>query len=258
MGDIMQKDFFEATRDSLHLLNQTERKLFHHIVKNMGEVKSMSIQKLAADRFLSTTTIFRFAKKLGFSGYSELINSLLITEHRAQTSEIPSVVQKNSYSEEYLKNVMEAIRVMPDSKVNQVLEVMERKPNVYIITDAGCHDIGRYCEKLFLGLGMYTYFPEVDYQVAAMLGLIKDDDLLIVLSYSGEDHSLINLVERILFEKRPFLLSLTRADNNTVQNMSDVNFYIFADEISFNGIDLTSRISMLMVLELLAYRKLWS
>jgi RpiR family glv operon transcriptional regulator len=250
----MAKDFFEATKTTLPRLNATERALFNFVVKNMDKVKDMSIQRFAAERYLSTTTIFRFAQKLGFAGYSEFINSLLITEHNNHVASVPNVLLGKAYADNYLKNIMEAVRVMPDEKIEQVLKVLERKPNVYILADENAFDVGRYCERLFLGIGRRTYFPEASYQVTAMLDLIKDDDLLVLLSYSGEDPILINTLEHLLQGVQPFLLSLTRADNNTVQNMSDVNFYVFADEIQLNGINLTSHVSMLMILELLVYQ----
>jgi RpiR family glv operon transcriptional regulator len=252
----MARDFFEATQDALPRLNHTERALFDYVIKNMDKVKDMSIQRFAEERYLSTTTIFRFAQKLGFAGYSDFTNSLLVTEHRSRSVEVPSVLHNKKYSDEYLKNIMEAVRVMPTEKIRQVLDVLSRKPKVYIITDTNANELGRYCEKLFLAIGRRTYFPEAAYQVSAMMDLVCDDDLLIVLSYSGEERTLIETVERVFHERRPFLLSITRADNNTIQNMSDVNFYIFADEIHMNDIDLTSQIAMLMILELLVYESL--
>jgi RpiR family glv operon transcriptional regulator len=252
----MARDFFEATQGALERLNQTERKLFDYVVKNMDEVKDFSIQRFAAERYLSTTTIFRFAQKLGFSGYSDFINSLLVTEHRSRAASVPSVLHNKAYADEYLKNVMEAVRVMPAEKVARVLEVLARKPNVYILCDSHASELGRYCEKLFLAIGRRTYFPEVEYHTVAVMDLLENDDLLIVLSYSGEEMALIKTVERLFLDKRPFLLSITRADNNTIQNMSDVNFYVFADEIELNGISLTSQVAMLMILELLVYETL--
>lgn len=252
----MARDFFEVTQGGLERLNLTERKLFDYVVKNMDQVKDFSIQRFASERYLSTTTIFRFAKKLGFSGYSDFINSLLITEHRSHSAKVPSVLHNKVYSDEYLKNIMETIRVMPDSKVAQVLHVLSRKPNVYILCDTNAGELGRYCEKLFLSIGRHTYFPEADYQLTAMSHLMEGDDLLLVLSYSGDETKLIKNVEQILHDKRPFLLSITRADNNAIQNMSDVNFYIFADEIQIDGVNLTSQVAMLMILELLVYKTL--
>jgi len=48
-------------------------------------------------------------------------------------------------------------------------------------------------------------------------------------------------------------MSITRADNNILESLSDANFYVFAEEIRLHGMDLTSSVPMLMILELLAY-----
>jgi RpiR family glv operon transcriptional regulator len=104
-----------------------------------------------------------------------------------------------------------------------------------------------------MGLGLRAYFVEADYQITAIQDTLLSDDLLIALSYSGQDTKLINTLERLFLVKKPFLLSITRADNNALQYMSDVNFYIFAEEITRHGINLTSRVSMLVILELLVY-----
>ena len=249
----MSKDFFKTTSKNIPLLNKTERQLFEYTLKNMDKVKDFSIQKFAEEQFLSTTTIFRFALKLGFSGYSDFIDSLLFTTYKKYHMEIPDVIQETIYSEEYIKNIVEAVRVMPKTKIEQVHQILEKKPHVYIITDENAYDIGRYCEKLFIGIGLYTYFPEAGYQTEAMLEHIEDKDLLIVLSYSAREPSLLETIKRIYVEKKPFLLSITRADNNIVQNLSDVNFFFFVDEIILNNINLTSHVPILMLLELIIY-----
>lgn len=252
----MADNFFQTTNKVLSHLNTTERTLFDYVVKNMDEVKSMSIQKFAKTNYLSTTTIFRFTQKLGFKGYSDFQKSLIITSYDNEKSQIPNVVNRKSYSEEYLKNVMETIRVMPEKKVIMLKEYINRKPNVYIICDEDTNDIGRYCEKLFMGAGLRTFFPEVSYQLNSVYDHVTDDDLIIALSYTGNESPHIRVIENIFRKNKPFLVSITRADNNILQNMSNINFYIFADEIEINGLDLTSKVSMIMILELIIYDKM--
>ena len=249
----MIKDFFEATQDTIRALNETERQLFDYVVKNMDAVKNISIQKFAADWLVSTATIFRFTQKLGFSGYSDFINSLLVTSHNRQNAVLPDVVVGRGYSEEYLKNAMEAVRVMSPQHVEGVMATLARQPDIYILTDANTHTIGQYCEKLFIGLGFHAYFPEAAYQMQNLANHISSQDMIIALSYSGKDAVLIDVIERVFLRGRPYLLSITRADNNPLESLSDANFYMFAEEIRLNGMDLTSSVSMLMILELLIY-----
>jgi len=249
----LAKDFFEVTGETFRNLNQTERQLFDFVVKNMDEVKKMSIQKFAAEWLVSTTTIFRFTQKLGFSGYSDFINSLLVTSHNPQNASLPDVVVGRAYSEVYLKNAMEAVRVMSPQHMESVMATLSRRPDIYILTDDNTHSIGQYCERLFIGLGFHAYFPEAAYQMQNLANHISDQDMIIALSYSGQNAVLIDVVERVFLRGRPYLLSITRADNNPLESMSDANFYVFAENIRLHGMDLTSSVPMLMILELLVY-----
>ena len=249
----MVMDFFEATGETIRDLNQTERKLFDYVVKNMHEVKEMSIQKFASEQFLSTTTIFRFTQKLGFSGYSDFINSLLVTAHNQQRENLPEMARERDYRENYLKNAMEAIRVMSSKQVKEVVDLLNQKPRIYILTDDNTHTIGQYCERLFIGLGFHAYFPETAYQRQNLVNRIRSQDMIIALSYSGQDEVLIDFIRRVLLTEQPHLLSITRADNNPLENLSDSNFYVFADEINVPSMSLTSSVPMLMIVELLVY-----
>jgi len=249
----LAKDFFVATQETIRNLNKTERRLFDYVVKNMDTVKLMSIRELAEKQFLSTATIFRFAQRLGFSGYSDLTNSLLITTHSKQDTVIPNIVMGHGYSEEYLKNAMEAVRVMSPKQVEDVIKLLTNKPHIYILTDDNTHAIGQYCERLFIGLNFHAYFPETAYQKWNLVNRIGSQDMIIALSYSGQDEMMINFIQKVFLTEHPHLLSITRSDNNTLESLSDTNFYIFANEILISGMDLTSSVTMLMILELLIY-----
>ena len=249
----MTMDFFELTQETIRNLNKTERQLFDYVVKNMAEVRYMSIRQFARAQFLSASTIFRFIKKLGFSGYTDFINSLLVTSHVQQNLTIPSVLANKNYSEEYLKNAMETVRVISPNRINEVMTKLAGKPNIYILTDDNARVIGQYCEKLFIGLDFYAYFPETSYQMQNLVNRINSKDMILALSYSGQDVVLIDFIERVFITEHPYLLSITRADNNPLENLSDTNFYVFADEIRASNMDLTSSVTMMMVMELLVY-----
>lgn len=249
----MAVDFFEATQETIRNLNQTERKLFDYVVKNMHEVKEMSIQKFAIEQFLSPTTIFRFTQKLGFSGYSDFINSLLVTTYNQEREALPEMARKRDYSKNYLENAMESVRVVSPKRIKEVVGLLSQKPRIYILTDDNTHTVGQYCERLFISLGFHAYFPETAYQRQNLINRIRSQDMIIALSYSGQDEVLVDFIQRVFLTEQPYLLSITRADNNPLESLSDSNFYVFADEIHVRGMSLTSSVTMLMIVELLVY-----
>lgn len=248
-------DFFQATQKKISNLNQGERRLYEYVIKNMNDVKNMSIQKFAEEMYLSTTTIFRFTQKLGFTGYTEFTNSLLVTSHQNKDLDVPEVVYSKEYNQEYLKNIIETARVLPNHDVARVIDMINKMDNMFILADENSAAAGLYAERLFVGLGSAAYYLTAPYDLQTFPDRVGDNDIIIALSYSGEDITLLDAVKRAIMKKKPFLLSITRAENNPLESISDVNFYIFADEINLNGIDLTTSVPAIMLLELLAYEK---
>lgn len=64
-------NFYEQTSSCVSRLSPTEQNLFNYIIKNLHIVKDMSIRDLSEKCFVSTTSIFRLVKKLGYQGYAE-------------------------------------------------------------------------------------------------------------------------------------------------------------------------------------------
>lgn len=79
------------------------------------------------------------------------------------------------------------------------------------------------------------------------------EDIVIVLSYSGENDETVKKLENIRL-KNNNIISITSADNNIIQSLSDINFYIFSDNIAGIENDIRSRISMIAIIEVLLYK----
>ncbi|WP_235019092.1 hypothetical protein [Pediococcus acidilactici] len=49
-------------------------------------------------------------------------------------------------------------------------------------------------------------------------------------------------------------IKITEPDNNTIQNLSNINLYIFADVIEVNDVEISSRVSTIALMELILYQ----
>lgn len=246
-------DFFEVTNVHLPELNENERKIFDYIVHNMGSVSGMNIRELAQNCYVSTTTIVRFSKKLGFQGYREFTDSIRFTLHNMDKTELPDVLWKREYSEEYIKNIIESIRVISQEKIDRFRAALKSGTSIYFYGSGLNREAAHYAYRVFTAIGYCTYFPEEEYEIKSMLTHMKNEDILFLFSITGEDTDVINIVESANIKCKPFVTSITWSGNNVLQNISDLDFYIFADQLQFNGINLTSRISMIAIVEMLAY-----
>jgi len=249
-------DFYSQTSGNAARLSPTERNILNYVVKNMHKVKDMSIRELAKETYVSTTTLFRFVKKLGYEGFGEFTEAVRETEKESRKIHIPNIVHDDNYRDSYLKNVVEAVKVITDEKIEAFHKIMGRYPHIYILAEGLSSEVARYFSHLLIIMGYNVEIPTEEYEFASLLRRVKRDDVLLILSYTGNNKSIVNHVERIFAIATPAIISFTRADNNIIQNMSDLNFYVFADEIDYEGIDVTSRCGMIAIMETLMYKRI--
>jgi len=247
-------DFFEISSKHIKTLNEAEKEIYNFIVHNMEEIKKMTIRELASKTFTSPATIIRFLRKIGFSGYSEFISILKYTDKDFLEIYNPFVISQEKYRIEYLKNIYESVRVLDWVKGDEIVKRLIENPRLIVMARGFNKSVGHYFEYIFSGLGFEVVFPEDHYYRKMLLNRIRDEDLVFIFSYSGEDKELIENIERIKAKSKATIISITSANNNSVQNLSHINLYVFADYILYNGVEFTSRVSMICIIELLAYR----
>lgn len=246
-------DFFEQVNEHVRELNASERKIFEYVVRNMDEVKDMQIRALAAACFVSTTTIMRFARKLGFSGYREFSESLRFASRTAERSELPSVLWKQTYSEEYLKNIIESVRVLTADKIERFTRALASDPHVYCYGAGMDQEVARFAYRLLASLGYRASCPTDRFEVKAALDRLRDGDVALLVSMTGEDREVIEFAERAQAAHRPVVATITHSANNTLQSLSSIDFYVFVERVVFKGQELSSRASMMAIVELLSY-----
>ena len=195
----------------------------------------------------------RFAKKLGFAGYREFVQALKVSCHTMDSTEVPEVLWKKEYSEEYLKNIIESVRVISGKTINRFRQSAELGGTIYFYGNGMDREVAQYAYHMFTAMGYHALCLRESYEISAALQQLKDEDILFVFSLSGKDVDCIRLIEKARLKCNPVVASLTQSANNPIQSISDLDFYVFVDQIKYKNEDLTSRISMIATIELLAY-----
>lgn len=153
-----------------------------------------------------------------------------------------------------MNNVVEAVKVVTDDKMYRFNRIMSRRPKIYMVSEGLTREAAHYIYHILTVLEFEVYFLQEDYEIQNMLQRITSEDVLFVLSYTGNNMRLVHIIEKVLMSATPTVMSITRSDNNSIQNMSNLNFYVFADEVQYKGFDLTSRCGMIAIFETLIYR----
>lgn len=246
-------EFFEQANQHVTELNENEKKLFEYVVRNIREVQDMQVRLLAEKCFVSTTTVVRFTKKLGFAGYREFTEALKVTCHMMDSTEVPEVLWKKEYSKEYLQNIVESVRVISGRTIESFRKAVEKSQTICFYGVDMDHEVAHYAYRMFSALGYHVVCPREEYEITASLRQMKDDDVLFIFSLNGKDRKCVDFIEKARLQCKPVVTTLTQSANNVIQSLSDIDFYVFVDHIKYKNADLTARISMFATTELLAY-----
>lgn len=249
-------NFFERKRDDLSHLSKIEGELYNYTLRNMHLVKNMTIRNFAQANFVSTSTVLRYVRKIGYNGWTDFQESVRESDESIRTPLIPDIVHENEYYRNYLSNIVEAIKVLTinSHKLELFEQILSRYPRIFILGRGLSREVASYVCYLLKAIGYDAELFQHEYELYSVLRRIKRDDMLLVFSYSGSNKTVVTYLEKILSVAKPTIISVTRSDNNIIQNLSDLNFYIFADEVSFHENDVTSRCAMIAIIEILLYK----
>ena len=109
----------------------SELYVFTYLDKNKEEVIDLSVKELSDKTFVSTATVMRVAKKLGYSGFTELKYAIKQElDHRieqTQTTKSLEVVKQN-----LLNEVSITKDNLPDDEVKKVAEILKSKKRIHM------------------------------------------------------------------------------------------------------------------------------
>lgn len=199
-------------------LNQNDMYIWKYIYSNKKECCNLTIDDLAAKCNVSRTTILRFAQKLSLKGYSELKVYLKweMTEEHVDENFVETVCNefKSSIDEMRERDYSKACRMIYES----------RRVFVYG-TGAVQKSVAQEAKRIFLSgkecFAVVDGIAEIDLTLDTM----TPDDLMIVISLSGESSHIKDFAKQLLMRNIPFI-SITKLKNNELAKLSEDSLYI--------------------------------
>lgn len=230
-------------------LNDTDDIIADYVKKNRNLIHSISIQKISADLFIAPNAIMRFAKKLEYNGFSDMKFSIL-----RENENLINI--KNVDTENLSKTILKTNQLFDQPILDDLSTKIINSKNCIIL---GLGDNLYFCEMMSKYLRSVKIRSDFFPHLHEMLFAIKnccEDDLIIIISVSGEKERLINLAE-IAKSNNSTVVSLTHFCNNTLSNIAHISLYFWAELEIINGWDITDRSGMMILIRVLI-EKIWA
>lgn len=191
-------------------LNKDEQKVLLYMNQHSSELRNLSIRELAKRTFTSPSFIIKTCKKMKLSGYSELV--FLITD----TPKFPSNTENDLKVRSYVKSFSSLLSKHRDSMI-------------MILGNGFSQNIVNYMSEYF---NLHGFRCTANSHLELLRK--KKDDLIIVISNSGETKRLADLCIQAKKNNKD-IISFVGNGNSTIANNSSLA--ISSDTFNLSSFD---------------------
>jgi len=244
-------------RSLYEVLTPKSKKIADYVLSNPELILQMSIKDLADIVRVGLASVYRFCKKIGFSGYPEFKDTLRIElltpdqkdyEVISEEDNTETVISKTFRNA--IKGLNDTLTVLNNEAIRETVEVIMNSRRLDLYAAGGASGpIAHLAHYKFLNLGLicnaYTD-PSVQIKAASLL---TKGDCVIGLSHSGKAISVVNSL-KIARDEGAVTICITNYPYSPIVEVSDIKLFtaVFRSAPLF-GEAVTSRIAQLCVIE---------
>lgn len=193
------EEYLARIHSYYHVLSEAERRIGDYLLTRQGEeVKDCTVEELAGRANVSTATIVRFCRTIGFSGFSEFkvylqrrILSPLGSNSRI-SAEDPAMVVKRKVADLSRGSIESAVDVLDPEELERAIELVTGASRVFIGAEGGIGGIAQTVAGAFLNAGMECYFMHDGMMQAKYAYMLSPQDVMIAITNSGYEKTVID------------------------------------------------------------------
>jgi DNA-binding MurR/RpiR family transcriptional regulator len=244
-------------------LRPSEVKVADFVLRNAKDVSKISIKKLSEITNVSEPTIVRFAKSIGYKGYREFKDDIIIDMVNNRYEENSSLLYGFNLKQE------DKIKDIPQKTINTTINILEEilgsisinsfEKAVDMIVNAKRIDIYRVENSIstindltnkLLYLGLDVRRQDDIYMQNLCANNLTKDDLAIGISYSGTSKDTVDIIKRAKKSGAKTLV-ITNFDKSMISSFADVVIHSSNSKSNIYGNAIFSRTSQIAIVDML-------
>lgn len=236
-----------------------EKLIADYLLEHSQEVLNASTQVLGEVTKTSPAAIIRFSKKLGYRGFSELKVSLA-SSSREYTLDfndvldghdtIETLIRKSRQSN--LKTIETTYDLLNINTLTSAIRTIEKAKSVYLFGVGGSGVICSDFQYKLMRIGKKVIFCK-DMHVQLMFATaITKEDVIVAISYSGKTKEILTAAKWAKKYGVP-VITITQFSASPLSKLADISLGIPSEEKELRIGAISSRISSLVITDLLYY-----
>lgn len=201
-----------------------DRYIAQCIIEHQSDCIQLSIEAFANTYHISNSALTRFAQKLGLSGYGQLRSKLRLDAQRKQD-------KTSSFLDIAIQNYHAMIEDMRQKDFTSLFQQFDQAKRILIFASGYSQArVASECKRIFLPLHKVMYDMHGHDMADAFMQMVKADDLVILISLSGESKEVIQIAQTLRLRQIP-TVSITRMKMNELTQLCEENLYIHSLQV---------------------------
>jgi RpiR family glv operon transcriptional regulator len=219
----------ELVNNSFDKLNENDVHIWKYISNNRRQCCTMSIDELAKKCNISRTTISRFTQKLSLAGFGEFKVRLKLELDEADNTEDSSV-------EDVYQDYYKTIKDMREKNLFEICSMIYNAKHLFVygtgtVQVAAANELKRH----FINVNKFFVTLHGEAEMDTVLETATDEDLIVIISLSGEKKSAVEHAKKIKLKNIPSM-SITKLSDNSIARLCDQNLYIITNQIKIKDV----------------------
>lgn len=249
----MDNIIFDIPSNVYVTLSESEKYLLEYITNHLNEISTMSIVKLSENASVSTATIVRLMKKIGYEGYTSFKYSLKEKHNFSdETNEMEDI--GNEISQAIQKNELEVSKTIQLQSIGQIEDAVQKMYNaekIYIFGRGFSEMIAKEMTIKLQLMGKNCEIHDDPNIIRNKSKSLKENDLAIFISLNGETEELVEACKNLSI-KQITTITLTCRMESRLVTMSEMTFVGYKGSHSyFPDYEVRSRLPLSVISRIL-------
>ncbi|CAD2079280.1 putative HTH-type transcriptional regulator YbbH [Phocicoccus schoeneichii] len=242
-------------------MTPVEKKIADYILNNSEAVTKMAVKRIAEESGTSDAAIVRFSKRIGLSGIKALKMELVkeLTENTdtglSRTIDINTDNHELIFQKVFqntLRSLYNTEKIINHKRVIESAQLIVKANRSLIFGVSDSANTAKDLEQKLQRLNFNAYFTSDRTLMMERLKTANDKDILFVVSAKGHSTEVIDVL-KLAKEQKLKTIVLTQQNVMQLARLSDVKIEISSEESNVVDINMTNRISQLMVIDVLFF-----
>ncbi|WP_338595050.1 MurR/RpiR family transcriptional regulator [Bacillus safensis] len=249
----MNESLFNIPSDVYQTLSETERYLLNYIHQHLEDISTLSIITLSERANVSTATIVRLMKKIGYNGYTSFKYRLKQEKKMTDASDqlknidedIKLAIRKNE------EEVLKTIQLQSIGQIEDAVQKIHNADKIYIFGRGFSEMIAKEMTIKLQLIGKTCEVHDDPNIIRLKSRDIEKSELAIFVSLNGETAELVEACQNLSMKQVTTITVTTRIDS-TLSKISDMTLVGYKGEQSFfPDYEVRSRLSLHVIARIL-------